>query len=211
MSSKVKRTPKPKVDLPEKVPDLIALGFKVAKAGTDNASLFVSPNPKPSDILAATQALETAHTATGPRTAGTVPARGPKETTLRNLIDRWAIYLVSIAETMPGQEAYVFEMGGLGSRKTPQRNNDPLKLSQPAGYPSGKVHAVCKAAKRGTRVYYGWRISFDGGKTWVMSQTNDHFTDFSNIPPGTTIEVQYNTTIKNVTSTWSGSATLVVK
>lgn len=209
--SKVKRTPKPLLDLPEKVPDLIALGYKVATAGTSAASLFANPSPKPADIQSAAQALEAAHTATGAKTKGTVPARGPKEIALRNLLQAWGTYLVGIAATMPGQEAYVYETGGFGPRKAPNRNNDPLRLSQPKTYPSGKVHGACKAVTHGVKAFYGWRISLDGAKTWTVSQTNDHVTDFSNIAPGTEIEVQFNTTIKNVTSAWSGSVKLVVR
>jgi hypothetical protein len=208
----IKRTPKPLLELPDKVPDLIAVGYKAAAAGANNAGLFKNPDPTPAEILAATQGLEASHTATGPRTRGMVQARGPKETTLRNLLEKWGIYLVSVAETMPGQEAYVYETGGFSSRRPPHRNNDPIKLTQPKNYSSGKVRATCKAAKHGERVFYGWRSSVDAGKTWTTApQTNDHFTDFSNIPPGTELQVQYNTTIKNVTSAWSGSATLIVK
>jgi hypothetical protein len=59
--------------------------------------------------------------------------------------------------------------------------------------------------------YYGWRISLNGGQTWTVSGTNDCYTDFSGIPSGTLIMVEYNTTVKNVTSAWSSSETLLVK
>jgi hypothetical protein len=118
---------------------------------------------------------------------------------------------VGVAADMPGQEAYVYATGGFGPRKAPNRNTDPLRLTQPTSYPSGKVHAACKAAKRGVKAFYGWRISLDGGKSWTSSQTNTHVTDFSNIPPGTEIEVEYNTTIQNVTSDWLGSKKLIVR
>jgi hypothetical protein len=209
--SRVKRTPKPLEDLPDKIPDLISLGLKVAAAGTNNTTLFANPDPKPQDILDASQALEKSHTATGPGTKGAVAARGPDEIALRNLLHGWANYLVIVAAKNVGQEAYVYETGGFGSRRTPVRNTDPLRLTQPKAYPSGKVRAKCKAAKRGVAAFYGWRISLDGGKTWTLSQTNASSTEFSNVPPGTEIQVQYNTTIKNVTSAWSGSVPLLVR
>jgi hypothetical protein len=206
-----RRTPKPKLDLPDSIPDLIAVGLKVAAAGADNPGLFANPTTKPADVLAAAQALEVAQTATGPKTRGLVPARAPKELALRNVLGGWGNYLVSVAAEMPGEEAYVYQTGGFGPRKTPNRNTDPLKVSQPRAYPSGMVHASCKAARHGVRVFYGWRISLDGGRSWKESQTNVHVTDFSDIPPGTAIQVQYNMTIKNVTSAWSASVPLVVR
>jgi hypothetical protein len=209
--SRVKRTPKPLLDLPDPIPGLIALGFKVAAAGANNTTLFVNPDPKPSDIENATQELAAAETATGPKAKGSVAARGPDEIALRNLLHGWGNYLLTVAAKNVGQEAYVYETGGFGARRTPVRNTDPLRLRQPKTYPSGKVRAACKAAKKGVSAFYGWRISLDGGKTWSVSQTNDASTDFSNIPPGTEIQVQYNTTIKNVTSAWSGSATLIAR
>jgi hypothetical protein len=209
--SRATRTPKPLLDLPDRVPDLITLGYKVSAAGTNHPGLFPNPDPKPQDIEAATDALATAETATGPKAKGSVSARGPKEIALRNLLHAWATYLVRIAETMPGQEAYVYETGGFGPRKAPNRNKALLRLTQPKGSPSGQVHAACKAAKPGVKAFYGWRISLDGAKTWTMSQTNVHVTDFSNIAPGTEIQVQYNMTVQNVTSAWSGSVALIVR
>jgi hypothetical protein len=209
--ARVKRTPKPLVDMPEKVSDLITFGHKVAAAGLNNTGLFQNPTPRPQDIEAAAEALDTAETATGPKAKGSVSARAPKEIALRNLLEAWATYLVGIAATMPGQEAYVYETGGLGPRRTPNRSNALLRLTQRKNAPSGQVHAACKAAKPGVKVFYGWRISLDGGKSWTMSLTNVHVTDFSNIPPGTEIQVQYNMTIKNVASAWSGSMPLIVR
>jgi hypothetical protein len=110
---------------------------------------------------------------------------------------------------MPGQEAMVYEMGGFGPRARAKRVTQQLKLRQPGG--PGTARANCKAAPRGKRAYYGWRISLNGGQTWTVSQTNDSYTDFSGIPSGTTIQVEYNITIKNVTSEWSTAATLVVR
>jgi hypothetical protein len=209
--SNVKRTPKPTLDLPEKIADLIVLGLRVSAAGTDNAGLFVNPDPTPADVLAATQLLETANTATGSKTRGLVTARAPKEIALRNVLGAWGAYLVTVAAKNPGQEAYVYQTGGFRSRRPAQRDDSALRLTQPRTYPSGQVRAACKAAKKNVKAFYGWRISLDGGKSWATSQTNVHVTDFSGIPMGTTIEVQYNTTIKNVTSAWSGSKTLVVR
>ena len=204
-----KRTPKPKLDLPDKIPDLIALGYHVVACGNANAALLVNPNPTPAAINTATGLLEQANTAAGQRTKGAVPARSKPETALRNLLEQWGTYLFGIAATMPGQEAYVYESGGFGPRANATRVVLSLKLTQPGA--SGTAHAACKAAPHGLRVFYGWRISLDGGKTWTTSQTNTHVTDFSNIPSGTLIEVQSNTTIKNVVSDWSASAKLLVK
>jgi hypothetical protein len=209
--SKVKRTPKPLLDLPDNVPGLVTLGYKVAAAGTNHPGLFQNPNPKPADIEKATQELADAETATGPGTKGTVSARGPKEIALRNLLHAWGAYLVGVAANMVGQEAYVYETGGFGPRKEPNRSTALLRLTQPKTHASGQVRAACKAAKEGVRAFYGWRISLDGGKSWTLSQTNVHVTDFSNIPPGTEIQVQYNTTINNVTSAWSPSVPLIVR
>ena len=204
-----KRPKKIKLDLPEPIAELIALGFSVAAAGAGNTTLFVNPTPTPAVILAATQALQTAHTSAKQRVPGAATARVPKENTLRSLLGQWGAYLEGIAATMPGQEAYVYQQGGFRQRATPHRVNSQLKLSQPKGAGT-PVHARCQAALRGKRAAYGWRISLDGGKTWIVSQTNKSKTTFVNIPAGTLIEVQYNTTVDDITSTWSSSATLLV-
>jgi hypothetical protein len=186
-----------------------ALGYAVADAGVKHAALLVNPNPTPAQILSATQTLEAAQTPTTSRTLGTVEARDPKETALRNLLTQWGFYLETIAANMPGQEAMVYRAGGFDERAVSRHVQEPLKVTQP-GAP-GTAHAVCKAAPKGKKAYYGWRISVDGGKSWTEKQTNDHMTDFANIPPGTEIEVQSQVTIKNVTSEWSTSAKLRVR
>jgi hypothetical protein len=201
--------PRVKYDLPEKVPELIALGLHVSSQGTANAATLTNPSPTPGAVLSATQALETANTAAGTHAKGTVDARDPSETTLRNVLHQWGAYLEKIAATMPGQEAMVYAAGGFDQRATPKRVTPLLKLTQP-GAP-GTAHAQARAPAGRKKAYYNWRLSLNGGQTWLLSGTNDSRTDFSGIPSGTLITVEYSTTVKNVTSAWIASATLLVK
>jgi hypothetical protein len=204
-----RKMPRLKYELPTKVLPLIALGYKIAAAATNNAALFVTPSPTPAAITTATQALEQANTVAKGGGKAATTARGLKQTALENLLHQWGGYLETIAATMPGQEAYVYESGGFAEKDRPTHVTEDIKLTQPGG--PGTAHARCKAAPKGKKAFYGWRISLNGGQTWVISQTNDSHTDFTGIPSGTLIQVQFNVTMKNVTSAWSVSADLLVK
>ncbi len=196
------------MDLETKIPPLIAQGFRIAALGEDNSAILLNPNPTPGTILAATTALETANTAAGAGGKGLVAARGLKEKALRTNLNAWGSYLETLAAANPGQEQMIFEAGGAREKGTRHFVKPPLRLTQPGG--PGTARAACKAAPKGKKAFYGWRLSLDGGKTFVLSQTNDSYTSFANIPSGTEIQVEFNVTIKNVTSAWSAAATLIV-
>ncbi len=203
-----KRPSQVALDLEVKIPPLIAQGFRIAALGADNAALLVNPNPTPGTILAATTALETANTAAGAGGKGLVAARGLKEKALRTNLNSWGSYLETLAAANPGQEKMILEAGGARERATGRYVKPPLRLTQPGG--PGTARAACRAAPKGKKAFYGWRLSLDGGKTFILSQTNDSYTNFANIPSGTEIQVEFNVTMKNVTSAWSAPATLLV-
>jgi hypothetical protein len=66
--------------------------------------------------------------------------------------------------------------------------------------------------RKGARVYYEWRMSTDGGTTWIsLPGTNVSTTVVQGLTPGQKAVFESRTTMKNVVSAWSQSFSVLVQ
>jgi hypothetical protein len=77
---------------------------------------------------------------------------------------------------------------------------------------NGRVQLFVKVpGYRGSRVYYEWAMSSDGGLTWVeLPGTNDADTIVEGLPEAKEILFRHRTTMKSVVSSWSRSLPVLV-
>jgi hypothetical protein len=77
---------------------------------------------------------------------------------------------------------------------------------------NGAVKITVKVpVKKGARCFYEWRMSSDGGKSWVsLPSTNDCFTTVQGLTPTTEVQFSFRYTAKNVVSAWSTGLPVVV-
>jgi hypothetical protein len=70
---------------------------------------------------------------------------------------------------------------------------------------AGAVQLYVKVpVKHGTRIFFEWQMSTDGGHTWVsLPNTNNANTRVSGLTAATIVQFRHRSTVKNVVSDWS--------
>jgi hypothetical protein len=70
---------------------------------------------------------------------------------------------------------------------------------------AGAVQLYVKVpVKKGTRIFFEWQMSMDGGHTWLsLPNTNNASTRVPSLTPATIVQFRHRSTVKNVASDWS--------
>ena len=189
----------------------LAKGKAVVSSTSSNASLFSAIASVLAQLAGDTAALDTAQAAAA--------NRGKAETQARNA--RWAIQrkdLHAVRAAVQGlcdaapdaAHATALAVGaGLGVKAKPVHTKEPF-AGKALG--NGVVKLAVKVpGKKGARVYYEWRMSTDGGKTWVsLPGTNVSLTRVQGLTPAPEVQFSSRTTVKNVVSAWSLAISVLV-
>jgi hypothetical protein len=207
--SKAATTPLIKLALARTILALIAQTYRISAAMAANVAIFGTPNPALSIINAANLALEQAQTLALTHAAGAATARNLKAIALRNLLKQLAAYVVSIADANPSQAANIYAAAGWSERAIGRYLKPLLAVTSLV---AGTARLVAKAGPKGKRVFYNWRYTADGGKTYVSAPgTNVANTTITGLPSGVLVGFEYSMTIKNVTGAWSQTVTATIK
>jgi len=182
----------------------LAKGKAVGSSTASNASMYTAIASILAQLATDTDSLDTAQ--------ATAANRGKDEIQARNA--RWSIQKKSVravraavqglcdAAPDPAHATALAVSAGFGVRVKPAHTKEPF-AGKARG--NGVVKLLVKVpGKRGARVYYEWRMSTDGGKTWVsLPGTNVSLTLVSGLTRGAEVQFSSRTTVKNVVSDWA--------
>ena len=190
------------------VPGLLTQTDGVTAGIETNAALFPGSGPVVQGLKDARKALADKHTATGPLKRS-AKARSAEERSLRNKVVDAARFVETCANADLANGPAIVAASTFSEKARTTYVKGPLTVRQ--GPASGSVVADAKAAKKGSRAFYSWRYSLDGGVTWIeAAQTNEHKASLSGLPVGKSVLVQVAITRKNIRGPWSDGASRLV-
>jgi hypothetical protein len=185
-------------------PRPLAVKEAVGSATTDNASLFTAIANILGQLAGDTANLDTAQAAAANKGRDEIQARNARCALLKKSLRAARAAVQGLSDTAPdaAHAAAIVVAAGLTVKARPARTKAPL-TGKALG--NGVVKLYVKVpGKKGARVYYEWRMSADGGKTWTsLPGTNVSTTLVQGLTPGTEVQFASRTTVKNVLSAWS--------
>jgi hypothetical protein len=113
------------LNLPRRIPDLIAYAKSIVTAMTGNAS-FPNPNPALATLEADVDALDTAEASVLTRTKGAAATRNVKLATVRSDLDLERAYVQQVANTNPATAESVIHSSGMAVKKITLRSKPDL-------------------------------------------------------------------------------------
>jgi hypothetical protein len=190
------------------VPGLLSQTDGVVAGIEAHAVLFPNASSVVQGLKDARKALADKHVETGPLKRS-ARARSPEERALRNKVTDAARFVETTANDDPANGPAIIAASTFSQKARSTHSKGPLNLRR--GPASDSVVADAKAVKKGSKAFYSWRYSVDGGATWIeVAQTNIHLTLLEGLPVGKTVFVQVAITQKNIRGPWSDSASLLV-
>jgi hypothetical protein len=197
------------------VPTLTARGNLIHNAMAAAASTFVTPVPSMPALASLIQALDAAQQAAMTRAKGLAATRNLKASDLADALDSERAYVQSLVNAAPEQASHLAELAGMSIRTRRAFTKPVLALSLDPATASVHARAYAAALKAGRgksrSTTYNWRISADGGKTWVLAPSTPLArTTFPGLAPLTTYGVEVCITDVSGTTAWSQMVTILV-
>ena len=190
----------------------LAKAKAVGSSTTSNASLFSGIASVLAQLAGDTTALDTAEAAAANKGKDEVEARNAKWVTLKRSLRAARAAVQGLCDAAPdvAHATAIAAASALGVRNKPVRTKAPF-AGKALG--NGVVKLAVKVpAKKGARVYYEWRMSTDGGKTWVsLPGTNVSTTVVQGLTPAAKVQFESRTTMKNIASAWSQAINVIVQ
>lgn len=190
----------------------LAKGKAVGSSTASNASLFTGIASVLATLASSTTALDTAQAAAANKGKDEVQARNAACSVVKTNLraTRSAVQGLCDAAQDAAHAAAIAAASGLGARAKAVRTKAPF-AGKALG--NGVVKLFVKVpGKKGARVYYQWRMSTDGGKTWVaLPGTNVSYTIVQGLTPATEVQFESCTTVQNVVSAWSVALPVLVQ
>jgi hypothetical protein len=186
------------LNLPRRIPDLIAYAKSVAAAMTDDPT-FPNPTPPLAAVQADLDALEVAHVRTRTRTIGTASERNAKLAVVVGHLFALRGYVQAVADVSPGLAAAVIASAGMSVKRSSGHAKGDF-VAKPART-SGAVRLVARAAT--TRASYDWQCSTDG-TLWVdLERTVRADATVSGLTAGRRYCFRYRTLTRDGVGDWS--------
>jgi hypothetical protein len=199
--------PKPVLNFPDKVADVLVFCRHVALCMTGNKYVTVTRIPIP-QLSTDVEALATAEANAKGRAPGTVETRDQALEVVQNDCESLLGDVNSACAAAPANASLIIESCGFSEHKTTTPGaKPPAKVLYP-GAP-GEAQVFLKAVKRGAS--YHWMISMDGGVTWVdggMTTVADQI--FPGLTPGKAYSVKWRSTLVRTTSEFSQPFTFLM-
>ena len=183
----------------------------VVSSTAANASMFTAIASVIGQLVSDTTSLDTAQAAAKNRGHDEVQARNAKWAILKKSYRAacMAVQGLCDAASDEAQARAIAAAAGLQVRDEPTRNK-PDFAGKALG--NGAVRITVKVpVKKGARCFYEWRMSTDGGKTWVLLPgTNKCTTLVQGLTPTTLVELSFRYTSDDVISAWSNGVPVQV-
>ncbi len=182
---------------------------QIVQAATGN-TWVTSLTPSVAQATQDVAAYDTAVTVAKSRAPGAVAARELKDKACKEDMEAWARTVQVAADANPSQARTIIESMSMFVKVVTIREKLPLTVDvQPT---PGAVKAIAKAGPKGTRVFFEFQYSLDGGKSWLPGgMTTDSFIVITGLPSATYVSFRYRTTRKNVPGPWSQVVTDLVR
>ena len=182
---------------------------QILQAATGN-TWITSLTPAIAQVGQDVAALDAAGVPAKNRVPGAVAARDLKDRTCKEDMEAWARIVQVAADANPSQARTIIESMGMFVKTITIREKLPLTIE--VQQVPGAVKAVAKAGPKGTRVFFEFQYSADGGKTWLPGgMTTDSSIVITGLPSATYVGFRYRTTNKNVPGPWSQVVTDLVR
>ena len=189
-------------------PDTAARWLARAKAVCSttetNASLFVSIAGVLGRLVQDTDALDRAQASAANRGRDDTAHRDSELVELKKSFRAVAHAVQGLCDEAPDVEhaAAIAAAAGFGGKAQASYRKPDFYAKTLGG---GRVQLFAKVpGYRGSRVYYEWIMSTDGGATWVpLPGTNDADTIVEGLPHGEEVWFRHRTTMKGEVSDWS--------
>ena len=189
---------------PDTAAGWLAKGKAVGSATTSNASMFSAIASILGQLATDTASLDTAQSAAANRGKDAIQARNARWSIQKKDLRAVRAAVQGLCDAAPdaAHASAIAVAAGLGVKAKPAHIKAPF-AGKALG--NGVVKLIVKVpGKKGARVYYAWRMSTDGGKTWLsLPGTNVSFTLVQGLTPATEVQFSSCTTVKNVVSAWS--------
>ena len=189
----------------------LAKGKAVGSSTASNASMYTTIASILGQLATDTASLDTAQATAANRGKAEVQARNARWSIQKKSVRAVRAAVQGLCDAAPdAAHATAIAVGaGLGVKAKPAHTKEPF-AGKALG--NGMVKLAVKVpGKKGARVYYEWRMSTDGGKTWVpLPGTNTSFTQVSGLTRGAEVQFSSRTTVKNVVSDWSQAISVLV-
>jgi hypothetical protein len=197
------------------VPDTPAGWLGKAKAvgssTTSNAAMFAAIASVLGQLAKDTAELDTAQATAANKGKDEISARNAKFVNVKKSLRATRAAVQGLCDNAPdaAHAADIATAAAFGVRGNPIRTKPPLG-GKALG--NGVVRLYVKVpGKKGTRAYYEWRMSTDGGATWTsLPGTNVSTTEVGGLNSGQKVLFESRTTVKNVLSAWSQSISVLV-
>jgi len=182
---------------------------QIVQAATGN-TWITSLTPTVAQVSADVSAYNASIVPAKNRTPGAVAARNLKDQACKADMEAWARIVQVAADANPSQARTIIESMGMFVKTVTIRTKLPLTIEvQPV---PGAVKAIARAGAKGTRVFFEFQYSVDGGKTWLPGgTTTDSSIVITGLPSATYVGFRYRTTNKNVPGPWSQVVTDLVR
>jgi hypothetical protein len=189
----------------------LAKGKAVVSGTTTYASMFSSIAGVLGQLASDTAALDTAEAAAADKGKAAITARNAKWRNLKKSLKATCAAVQGVCDAAPDAEhaQAIAVAAAFGVKQKPVRTKPPLG-GRALG--NGVVRLYVKVpGKKGTRAYYEWRMSTDGGATWTsLPGTNVSKTEVQGLTSGQKVLFESRTTVKNIVSAWSQSIGVLV-
>jgi hypothetical protein len=184
----------------------------VCSATEANASMFVSIAGVLGQLVQDTDALDQAQASAANRGHDETTHRDAELVELRKSLRAVAAAVQGLCDEAPdwSHAAAIAAAAGFGG-KASMSYRKPDFYAKTLG--DGRVQLFAKApGYRGSRVYYEWIMSTDGGATWVvLPGTNEADTIAEGLPSAKEVWFRHRTTVKNEVSEWSRIVKTIVE
>jgi hypothetical protein len=180
-------------------------------ATTQNASLFTGIANVIAQLASDTTAFDTAQSAAA--------NKGKIETTTRDT--KWKAakksyraFVLSVQGLMDNaaDEEHARQLAAAASLPVRDKPVRTKAATAAKALGNGVVKLSVKVpVKKGAKCFYEWRMSTDGGKSWVsLPGTNDSFTTVEGLTPSTEVQFSWRYTSNNVISAWTTGFPVIV-
>ena len=196
---------------PDTAAGWLAKGKAVGSSTTSNASMYTAIASILGQLATDTASLDTAQAAAANRGKDEVQARNARWSIQKKSLRAVRAAVQGLCDAAPdAAHATAMAVGaGLGVKAKPAHTKEPF-AGKALGNGVLKL-AVKVPGKKGARVYYEWRMSTDGGKTWLsLPGTNVSLTRVLGLTRATEVQFSSRTTAKNVVSAWSPAISVIV-
>jgi hypothetical protein len=197
---------------PDTAAGWLAKGKAVGSSTTSNGSLFTGIASVLAQLAGDTTALDTAAAAAANRGKDEVQARNAKYVNLKKSLRAARASVQGLCDAAPdvAHATAISAAAGLSVRNRSVRAKLPF-AGKALG--NGVVKLYVKVpGKKGTTVYYEWRMSTDGGTTWTsLPGTNVSTTMVQGLTSAAKVQFESRTTVKNIASAWSQAINVIIQ